>query len=107
MLVLTGCTMISYERKPPVDWPKLEVSIVKLGFWKTQQKCGGNILMQALACAEFRFDTMTCTIWTSTNDVYVMEHELAHCEGHDHIGSTYQSDLWSEWKKYQRTRVAQ
>lgn len=106
-LLLTGCTMISVDRKPPADWPKLEVSIVKLGFLKTQQKCGGNILMQTFACAEIRFDMMTCTIWTSTDDVYVVEHELAHCEGHEHVGSSHLSDVWDEWKKYQRTRVAQ
>ena len=92
-LALSACTVINVNQKPPSDWPKLSVSVHKLSFYETQKACGGGIFSTLLgvhrfACAWIHFDKQTCTIYTATDDPHVMEHELAHCEGYDHIGST-------------------
>jgi len=106
-----GCTAINVHQEPPKDWPKLSVSIQKVGFWEMQTLCGGNPLMAALGlknyfgCAWIRFDTNTCVVYYSSDDEHgklVIEHELMHCEGYDHIGSSSLADGWEQWKKENR-----
>lgn len=111
MVWLSGCTAINVHQEPPKDWPKLLVSIQKVGFWEMQTLCGGNPLMAALGlknyfgCAWIQFDTNTCVVYYSSDDEHgklVIEHELMHCEGYDHIGSSSFADGWEEWKKENR-----
>lgn len=109
-LGLSACTVINVNQKPPSDWPKLSVSVHKLSFYETQKACGGGIFSTLLgvhrfACAWIHFDKQTCTIYTATDDPHVMEHELAHCEGYDHIGSTTLADGWRDWKANNRSAM--
>jgi len=60
---------------------------------------GYPLLVQILACANVDFDTMTCDIYFPIGEAQsVMDHELKHCQGWDHAGSTEFKDYWEKWK---------
>jgi len=101
-VTLTACTAIDTHRQPPADWPNLEVTVQKVGFWELQRVCGGNLITQYFGCAWIYFATMVCNVFYAADDesaVYVIEHEKMHCRGHDHIGSSMLADGWEKWKK--------
>jgi len=102
VLFMGACTIVNEHRAPPADWPNLEVSITEGGFWETQERCDRNVAVvvligPALGCAYVNFDEMKCRIYLWLNAV--LEHELLHCKGYDHIGSTDLADYWEQWKK--------
>jgi hypothetical protein len=111
VLVLSACTAINIHQEPPSDWPKLETTTHKVGFWEMQRHCGTSglkfLLTQSLACAWIDFNTMTCRIYYAADDehsaAHAIEHEKDHCEGRDHIGSTHLRDGWENWKRGQVT----
>lgn len=101
-LLLTGCTVVNEHRKPPSDWPELTVTVEEHGFWQTQEKCGRNaaevlLIGPMLGCAYINFDEMRCRIYLWLNSV--LGHELLHCRGYDHYGSSDLRDYWETWKK--------
>lgn len=102
---IAACTAIGHK-EPPADWPKLDVSYHKVGFMELQSICGHGPLMlpllQYFGCAWIHFDTMECRIYYASDDEYgrlAVEHELDHCNGKDHIGSSLLADAWAEFKK--------
>lgn len=115
-LLLAGCTAVNIHQKPPDDWPVLEKKVIHLGFYDTQVACGGNLLTALLgyhkyACVYVNFDTMTCTVYTATDDEYALEHEDTHCRGFEHYGSNVLATYWRAWKaenpeKYQALKTA-
>lgn len=104
-LISSGCTAINIHEKPPANWPKLQERVVQTGFVELQGICGHGIVTTVLlgyfcsAWTVVNFDDMTCTIYTSTDDEYVMEHERAHCKGRDHFGSSALRDYAEKWHK--------
>ena len=105
---LTACTVIGHK-PPPSDWPTLKVEVKDVGFWEGNELCGNGGLMpllwQVSGCAYVNFDTMTCTVYlmvTGEGRELTLEHELDHCKGKDHMGSSALADYWNEWKKTNR-----
>jgi len=105
VFILSGCTAIGHKA-PPNDWPQLQVSIHKVGFWELQTICGGGGLMvlafQYFGCAWIYFNDMTCKVYYAADDESgqsVIEHELEHCRGMDHMGSSMLADGWEQWKR--------
>ena len=90
LLLLSGCTMIDMHTPPPADWPKLE--IVRVASKDMVPYCGWLMI----ACANVNFDTMRCTVYA--DEGWTLEHEMEHCAGRDHIGSTAFRDYWEAWK---------
>lgn len=102
-LLLTGCTVINMHQEPPVDWPALTVKIMPVSYADTASACQWSLAKTLLigpisGCAVVNFNDMTCTVYLAADDEYVREHEIAHCQGRDHYGSTASRDLWAEWK---------
>lgn len=102
LVLLSACTVVNEHKAPPPDWPKLEVTVTEGGFWETQERCDRNPLVvvligPALGCAWINFDEMRCRIYLWVNSV--LEHELLHCQGYDHYGSSQLADYWEEWKR--------
>ncbi len=102
ILALGACTLINEHKLPPKDWPNLEVTVYETGFSETQEKCGWSVLGAVLVgpilgCAYINFDKMKCDIYLWVNSV--LDHELLHCKGYDHIGSSRLADYWEQWKK--------
>jgi hypothetical protein len=102
VMALGACTIVNEHRAPPADWPELTVTINETSFKETQDKCGWNVVAAVLigpmfGCAYVNFDQMKCDVYLWLNAV--LEHELLHCKGYDHIGSTALADYWEQWKK--------
>ena len=102
LLALTGCTVVNEHKLPPADWPALEITVERNGFWETQEKCGRNVaevllIGPALGCMWVNFDEMRCRIYLWLD--VVLEHEMLHCQGYDHYGSSDLADYWEQWKK--------
>lgn len=114
-VVLSSCTIIDSNRKPPADWPKLEVTEKKVGFWEMQALCQSNgassevtagvlatfLLKQYAACTVIYFDTKLATIYYASDDEYgrlAVVHERRHTKGYDHIGGTTLRDAWAAWR---------
>ena len=105
LVLLSACTVVNEHKAPPPDWPKLEVTVTEGGFWETQERCDRNpwvvtLIGPALGCAWVNFDEMRCRIYLWVNSV--LEHELLHCQGYDHYGSSQLADYWEEWKRENR-----
>lgn len=107
-MIISGCTAINIHKAPPHDWPKLEMTVTKLGFMELQSVCEASILMQRFACANINFDTMTCKVYYFSDDEYgklALEHEEMHCLGYDHIGSSELAGWWHNWKQQNRSAL--
>lgn len=105
VMALGACTVINEHRAPPSDFPELKITVNELGFWETQEKCDWSpalviLIGPRLGCAKYDFQKMTCDIYLWVNSI--LEHELLHCKGYDHIGSSQIRDHWNEWKQSQR-----
>lgn len=107
LTALFGCTTVNYDRAPPADWPVLEVKLRRVSMMQVQQMCWGvPFLWQVFMCMEPDFDKMECNIYHYYTDAelahksaaWIIEHELAHCNGYDHYGSTELRDAWEQWK---------
>lgn len=105
IVMISGCTAIGHK-EPPSDWPKLEVKVNRVGWYDMQVICGyGGLwtpIAQVYGCANINADTMQCNIYIAGDDEYAqltIEHELEHCAGKDHIGSSSLADYWEEWKQ--------
>jgi hypothetical protein len=98
-LFLTGCAElpqgkhyiqgIDYYVK---DFPKLSVNVKEISKEEINKKCDkhkpfSKRKSETLACSEISFVKKSCNVFV-TKDVenWVLEHELAHCEGGDHDG---------------------
>lgn len=99
VLFLSGCTTIGHA-PPPAAWPVLKQTITHKSLWETHTACGWGITSFVLgawvpACARIQFNAActwgTCDIITSSDSL--IEHEKQHCEGRDHVGSTYLADF--------------
>lgn len=103
LLALTGCAIpINEHRAPPADWPQLEVTVEHKGFVETQELCDWSVAQAILigpvyGCARITFEDMRCRIYLWLNNV--LAHELLHCRGYDHYGSSDLRDYWETWKK--------
>lgn len=105
-LFLSSCaTIVDMNTPPPSDWPELKVIERTAGFAEVQEACGSHWIWTVavgytiFACAHISFDEMTCRITYWATDEDTREHELEHCKGRDHIGSSYLRDLWADWKR--------
>lgn len=98
-----ACTTIDEHTPAPKDWPNLSIhehrvahSIMRdacvpyTGFWSYPE-----------ACSIVNFETLRCDIWLSADFPLLpgtLEHERAHCAGHDHVGDTTLADAWKLFK---------
>jgi len=90
LLTLSGCAPLATQP----SWPSLPVSIHRIPDGEVYAKCAratpwwAHILffpVLPLGCAE-RTAEGTCIIWLGeTSSDAVLEHELQHCRGYDHI----------------------
>ena len=105
--LLVGCTVINHKPVPS-DWPKLTIiEAPHSGLWSVIKHCYQYTPLWAkalagfnVACAEINLITMSCTVHAAPDDAENRRHELDHCAGHDHVGSSVLSDLWSNWKAH-------
>lgn len=106
IVMLSGCTAIGHQA-PPSDWPTLTVNVRDVGFWEGNRICGNDVplLVQYSGCAYVDFDKMVCNVYlmvTGESRDLTLEHELDHCAGRDHMGSSELADSWGEWKRNNR-----
>lgn len=104
VLALCACTVIS-QRHGPDDWPRLMVREPELTAWEVVRHCYRYTPLWAkamlgfnVACAEIDLRDMSCTVYAAPGDAASREHELDHCSGRDHVGSSLLRDLWARWK---------
>ena len=111
VLLTSGCSIMGNSHPP--DWPE-HVTIVhkfdKVGDMVAQcekwgiDATGYPVLKMIYACARFQFCTKppNCQIAIPTEDAlakdWVYKHELKHCEGYDHVGSSSFRDAWERYK---------
>jgi hypothetical protein len=87
-----GCsTMMSHKRV--AGWPELQVVEHHVSHTEMRNRCQRYVGfgMVPVACAEFDLAARRCHVWYSVDSPparAVIEHELLHCAGYDHIGST-------------------
>lgn len=93
------------------DWPTMKVEEHYVSTEDMVAKCtkhlGPDSGVRPLACAEFYFDHKKCHIWYSNNprpSQWIIDHERAHCRGHDHIGSNQMKKDWEAWKLWDQYR---
>ena len=99
--LLAACSSIDYSRAPPADWPRLEPKVIHYSSAEVQKICGGGILFHVIACVFFEFNLRECRIYISSNESWVIDHELAHCAGYDHAWESTVADFWEGWKRTQ------
>lgn len=114
LLLLTGCAAYapaSEMTEPPLNWPKLQVIIEYVPFATRFDKCGGNVLALILfgaypeGCAIVYLQEGICRVFLPENPSdELVAHELAHCEGRDHPGSTLFKDHWEKFQKEKRRK---
>jgi hypothetical protein len=100
-LALSGCVEIGHK-PPPADWPKLRVEVHRVPGSVVVNECARHIDVPTFinACAIVEFDKNLCTVWVSSEfpDAAVLEHELLHCEGRDHVGEDTFERAWASWR---------
>lgn len=97
LIVLSGCSTIDRHTPPPAGWPDLTIYEHRVDGAVMHARCKPYVgfLMMPLACAEINFAARRCDVWlTPDSSAFVREHELLHCAGYDHPGSTQLRDLW-------------
>ncbi len=92
---------IDFSRKPPVDWPALEVRVHDVSREQLGRSC--PIAAHSYGCASLDFCARSCTIFLlngmdAIRRGQVMDHERAHCQGYDHPGSSTMRDGWTSAK---------
>lgn len=99
-LMLAGCSSIDYTRRVE-GWPVLAAKIDYVSEDEMQTRCGkySMWLEQALACAEFYLDKGVCQVWLTESTRWAKEHELAHCDGYDHVGGESMRTMLQQWKE--------
>lgn len=103
-LFLAGCTTVTpldLNNKPAADWPKLKVTVYHVTKEKMAAACSGAHFEAGtpVACSLISLSKKTCDIYTTTDEDDVMQHELGHCRGYDHVGSNREHDGWEAYKK--------
>jgi len=97
-LILGACTTIDEHTAPPADWPQLAIHVERVAHAKMRDECSPftHWTMSPEACALIYLAERRCRIILSAEyGTHEHErHEYLHCQGHDHIGSTYLADLW-------------
>lgn len=74
------------------NFPELSVNVKEISREEIFQKCDkhrpfSKRKAETLACSEISFINKTCSVFVTKNvESWVLEHELAHCEGGDHDG---------------------
>ena len=97
---IAACSTIDVTNKVE-GWPVLQTTVHVIDQKLVRDHCqkyvhGFDI---AFACAEWDFDANTCDIYLPIgHGEYMKEHELAHCDGYDHPGSTYMREDLEKWK---------
>lgn len=97
-LLLSGCSIIG-QTPPPKGWPQLEISVYRLPMMEVNKFCGGvPLLFHVLGCAIVNIPKKVCVIVHHLDDGesldLLIEHELEHCKGKDHAGSTALRDYF-------------
>lgn len=103
-LTLSGCSLIDTHRAPPADWPALAVTEHHVSFSAMYRACAPYAGFGALpvGCSVIFFERGTCEIFAPDLDAetlaLLIEHERAHCAGHDHIGASTLAEGWQAYK---------
>ena len=98
---LSACALkaIDYSIHPQPDWPVKREEIVRLPAGTIPPACTAYAA-GIPSCAVANFRTGVCTIYLTTDDPAVLEHERWHCRGYDHVGEANRSrNAWEDWKR--------
>ena len=104
---LTGCATLISANPPPTDWPRLSVSIHRVSTYEVLKRCSKYLTPAARliglglvgGCAEINFARFRCDIWVPVDvDAGVLEHEMDHCFGRDHLGESTLRDAWLTYR---------
>ena len=105
ILLLSACSTIDYSTPPPEDFPALKITIHEYDGGGAREACGARYAAWRtpmpsglVACAEYRFDTMTCDIHVPRGNTYLLTYERAKCAGYGNAGDTSTVDKWNAWK---------
>lgn len=98
-VLLAGCaTTIDLSRRPPADWPQLEVVVQRVSEAEVKRICANENLLIGYACTAVYFDTRKCFIYLASSDPEVLAHERLHCLGYDHPGESTMRNAWTRWR---------
>lgn len=105
VVMLAGCSTIDYSVPPPEDFPKLAIRIQEYDGADARAACAARYAAYGIAmpfglvaCSEYRFDAMTCTIHIPRGNAYLRTYELAKCAGYGNLGDTSTVDKWNAFK---------
>lgn len=105
LLLLSGCVnQIDYSRRP-ADWPDLAIVEQTVPEAEIHTTCGipKSGLPILFGCAIADFKALVCRVFYllgMEGEAWLVEHERAHCRGHDHKGS---NGLELQWEFYKAT----
>lgn len=106
VFVFAGCSTIDYSTPPPADFPRLKVKVHEYEGGRATIACEAiykkydtPMPFGLVACSEYRFDTMSCTIHIPAGSDYWRTYEKAKCAGYNNMGDTSTVDAWEAWKK--------
>lgn len=100
LAILAGCSsIVDTHTPPPKDWPVLRVVEHRLPHARMRDACSrfGPWYAPVEACTIWRFDLGECHVYFSADfppQPWIVEHELAHCRGHDHVGDDTARRAW-------------
>lgn len=106
-LLISGRSTIDYSRR--VDgWPVLTPEVHHVAPQEMHAHCAkySPSLELPLACSEFFLEEGVCRVWIAGHAKGIVEHELAHCAGYDHVGGQTTRAMLQKWKASRSSRVA-
>ncbi|MBI4293648.1 MAG: hypothetical protein HY661_19400 [Betaproteobacteria bacterium] len=106
-LLISGCSTIDYSRRVE-GWPILIAQVHRVTHQEMRTHCAkySPPLELPLACSEFFLDEGVCRVWIAGHDKGIVEHELAHCAGYDHVGGRTMRAMLEKWQASRSSRVA-
>jgi hypothetical protein len=83
-LLLSGCTMVGHQRVE--GWPELAVTVHRTDAKGVRDACAAFTPWYAdvMACAHWDLRARTCVVYIAHESM--LEHEMLHCKGYDHVG---------------------
>ena len=109
VLLVSGCAQlvpIDFGNPPPQDWPALEEKVFYLDSQESlYRQCGTPppSFTPPRGCTLVHFGYKTCSIYLTSRDPELLEHERWHCKGYVHRNSPQNYTMaWEKWKASSR-----
>lgn len=104
-MLLSACTTIDHS-PAPADWPQLKVIQHYVSSREMRNQCVqyAGPGSSPMACAEIDLHQGTCNLWFDKDFMaqWLLDHELLHCKGHDHLGGTTIQRMMEEYRAEKR-----